>query len=87
MCHVFVYVFSVVYVSLGSLCVCFLCVSCSWVCHVFVRMLYVSTMCGEGRLWVCQVFVLCCMCHEGRLWGFRVFFGIVGMSCVCAYVS
>ena len=23
-------------------------VSGSWVCHVFVRMLYVSTMCGEG---------------------------------------
>ena len=26
----------------------FVCVSGSAACHVFVRMLYVSTMCGEG---------------------------------------
>ena len=62
-------------------------VSGSWVCHVFVRMLYVSTMCGEGSPVGVQVFALCCMCHEGRLWVFRVCFWIVGMSCVCAYVS
>ena len=40
--------------------VCFLLVGVSCVCA------YVLTMCREGRLWVCQVFLQCGMCLEGR---------------------
>ena len=38
-------------------CGCFVCVSGSWVCHVFVHMYH------DGRLWVFRVFSGSWVCH------------------------
>ena len=76
------------------LCVCCMCrqcvvrVACGCVKYLYYAVCVMRVACGGfvcfSGSWVCHVFVH--MYHEGRLWVFRVFFWIMGMSCVCAKV-